>query len=149
MGACGGHVINTRRILVGVDGSVGSDRALRWSIELARELDAEIVAVHVLELPRHPINLVRFIEVGKVSDKALGDELQATFEGDWCAPLHDAGVKYRTILAAGPPAPALLSLADAEDASMVVVGSRGRGSFTERLLVSVTMPWPISPADPW
>lgn len=80
--------------------------------------------MHVLELPRHPINLVRFIEVVEDPDKPLGDEMQATFEVDWCAPLHDAGVKYRTILAEGPPAPALLSLADAEDASMVV-GSRG------------------------
>jgi len=97
--------MKARRILVGVDGSVGSDRALRWSIELARELDAEIVAVHVLELRRHPINLVRFIEVGEVSDKALGDEMQATFEVDWCAPLHDAGVTYRTILAGGTSRP--------------------------------------------
>jgi len=82
--------------------------------------------------------LVRLIEVGEVSDKGLGDEMPSTYEVDWCAPLHDAGVKYRTILAEGPPAPALLSLADAEDASMMVVGSRGRGSSTERLLGSVT-----------
>jgi nucleotide-binding universal stress UspA family protein len=42
--------MKVRRILVGVDGSVGSDRALRRSIELAREPGAQI-APEKEELP--------------------------------------------------------------------------------------------------
>jgi nucleotide-binding universal stress UspA family protein len=40
-----------RRIVVGVDGSEGSDRALEWAVALMDDgegSDAEIIAVHVL-----------------------------------------------------------------------------------------------------
>jgi len=39
-----------KKILVGLDGSTGSARALAWAIELAKSLDGEIVAAHVVQL---------------------------------------------------------------------------------------------------
>ena len=39
-----------KKILVGLDGSTGSARALDWAIALATALDAEIVAAHVVQL---------------------------------------------------------------------------------------------------
>ena len=39
-----------KTILVGLDGSAGSAGALDWAIALAKALDAEIVAVHVVQL---------------------------------------------------------------------------------------------------
>jgi hypothetical protein len=37
-----------KTILVGLDGSAGSARALDWATAMAKALDAEIVAVHVV-----------------------------------------------------------------------------------------------------
>jgi len=45
------HATLPRRILVGLDGSAGSARALAWAIDLAKPLDAEIVAVYVALSP--------------------------------------------------------------------------------------------------
>ena len=42
-----------KRILVGVDGSDNGRHALLWAIDQARDLRAEIVAVHAIELPPH------------------------------------------------------------------------------------------------
>ena len=41
--------MRTERIVVGVDGSPGSDAALEWAISEAGSAGAEIVAVHVVE----------------------------------------------------------------------------------------------------
>jgi len=40
--------MNVQKIVVGVDGSEGSDAALAWAIDEAGTSDAEIIAVHVV-----------------------------------------------------------------------------------------------------
>ncbi|HSR22206.1 MAG TPA: universal stress protein, partial [Candidatus Eisenbacteria bacterium] len=42
---------SVKRIVVGLDGSQGSVRALDWAIRLAAGMDAEVIAVHAHELP--------------------------------------------------------------------------------------------------
>ncbi|MGI8562350.1 MAG: universal stress protein [Candidatus Dormibacter sp.] len=37
--------------MVGLDGSEGSAAALRWTIDLAKTIDAEVIALHAFELP--------------------------------------------------------------------------------------------------
>jgi nucleotide-binding universal stress UspA family protein len=41
----------SRLIVVGVDGSPEAGKALDWAVDLARALQAEVVAVHSLEVP--------------------------------------------------------------------------------------------------
>ncbi len=40
-----------KQIMVGLDGSEGSAAALRWTIDLAKTIDAEVIALHAFELP--------------------------------------------------------------------------------------------------
>jgi nucleotide-binding universal stress UspA family protein len=40
-----------RRILVGVDGSEGAERAVHWQARLARQTGADVVAAHALSTP--------------------------------------------------------------------------------------------------
>jgi Universal stress protein family len=40
--------MTSRRIVLGLDGSPGSEAAMQWCIEASPPLDAEVVAVHVL-----------------------------------------------------------------------------------------------------
>jgi nucleotide-binding universal stress UspA family protein len=122
-------------IVVGVDGSDGSGRALDWASSLASAVNAEIVAVHVLTVPVY----------GGLGLSAVGmlnhdwrEEVEAAFKLDWCDRLDGAGVKYRTIMVEGNPAPTLIEVAQREKASMIVAGARGSGGFKELLLGSVT-----------
>ena len=118
------HAMTIERILVGVDGSEDSRRALEWAAELAAPLGAEVVAVHALGLLEH-------LEAGA--------DLVSVFEERWCAPLAEhPEVRARRVVEDGPPAMVLLRLADQEEADLVVVGSRGVGGFDELLLGSTS-----------
>ncbi len=122
------------RILVGVDGSDDSRRALEHAARLAQRLDSEVLAVHALGLldRLHPGDDL-------VPSSSHREEITKLFKTEWCAPLDVHHVRSRRIVEDGPPAMALLRLADAEDVDMIIVGSRGVGGFPELLLGSTSM----------
>ncbi len=123
-----------KRILVGLDGSPGSSRALEWSIDMAKMLDAEIIAVHVIQ----PIPTLDAAYYVVTPPNAWEEELRELFEREWCAPLRDAGVRFRTVLEEGRPAPSLIAIAERERAGLMVTGTRGFGGFKELLMGSVS-----------
>lgn len=120
------------RVLVGVDGSDNSRRALEWAVTLAAGFGAEVVAVHAAGLLTH------IGEGAPVPSHSHRKELQDTFESVWCAPLRQSGVKYRTVLMEGPPVLALLDAASEDEVDVIVVGRRGVGGFAELMLGSTS-----------
>jgi nucleotide-binding universal stress UspA family protein len=124
-------------IVVAVDGSESAARAVRWVAEHARPLGADVVAVHVLEEPVYAVPPMAAVSLGPLPPQ-VRTEIRDTLERDWCAPLRDAGVAYKAVLVDGPPAAAIIRLAQDESADLVVVGRRGRGGFAELLLGSVS-----------
>ena len=127
-----------KRILVGLDGSSGSGRALDWAIQVAKLLEAEIVAVYVLEL-LSPTAVAYGLAPIALPDGWL-DDLRRQFENEWSAPLKEAGIRYRTVFETGAqgPAPTLIAVASELHADLIVTGSRGLGGFGELLLGSVS-----------
>jgi nucleotide-binding universal stress UspA family protein len=45
--------MTSSKIIVGVDGSAHSARAVQWCADHAAALDAEVVAVHALDVPMY------------------------------------------------------------------------------------------------
>ena len=127
-----------KRILVGLDGSSGSARALGWAIQLAKPLDAEIIAVYVLEM-LSPAAVGYGLAPIELPDNWL-DDLRQRLENEWSAPLKQAGIRYRTVFETGSrgPAATLIAVAKDEHADLIVTGSRGLGGFGELLLGSVS-----------
>lgn len=109
-------------IVVGVDGSDNAARALAWAAALARQLGAELVAVHALGL---------LVHLGRDSAPAQSHqaEVLAQLEGPWTEAARAAGVECRCALVDGNPVTALQTAAATEGARMIVVGSRGTGGF--------------------
>lgn len=105
----GEPVTTPSRIVVGVDGTAHSEQALRWAIELALALDAEVIAVHA---------------VGSEVIAAAGIHLRPRFHDEWCQPLRDAGVRHREVFATGKARDELLSVAAETEADLLVVGTR-------------------------
>lgn len=124
------------RIVVGIDGSPGANRAASWAIDLARRTGAEIVAVHVGQQPASDIAAYGFVAPLPVLD--WQDEVRGQFQEEWCQPLRRAGVRYRTIFEEGAAGAQLVAIADREGAAMIVTGSRGFGALREALLGSVS-----------
>src|SRR5260370_8582641 len=87
-----------KRILVGFDGSSGSARALDWSIQLAKSLEAEVVAVFVLEL-LSPTAVGYGLAPVELPDSWLDDQ-RPQFWNEWSAPRKRAARPYRP-----PPQP--------------------------------------------
>jgi len=123
------------RVLVGLDGSADATHALRWTIDLAVALDAEIVAVHVIPVPAYPFAGLpeNAAEIG-----SWADDIRTAFEDEWCAPLVDKGVKYRTLCLEGDPVRGIIEAARREDANLIVIGARGKGPLSRLMLGSVS-----------
>lgn len=110
------------RIVVGVDGSAGSARAVAWAAALARATGAEVVAVHAL-------GLLTRVGGGVEPSQPHRQELAERLAGEWCAPLVAAAVAHRAVVADGNPVTALLAEAERQGADLVVVGRRGSGAL--------------------
>ena len=127
-----------RTIVVGVDGSEHAAAALQWAIRMAKGMDSEVIAVFAIAPPVYfdtgfgaPIVPVQY-------DEQWRAEIKQEFEGTWCKPLQDAGVRYRTVMENGRAASVITRVADENRAEVVLVGRRGRGGVAELLLGSVS-----------
>jgi len=127
--------VEPQRIVVGIDGSEGSLVALRVAATEAR------VRAAVLEVvcAWHPSSMgsIPAFGVGSPSAQSL-DELRTalaeTLTAEGLGP--DNGVAVEARVVTGHPAEALLDAA--ERATLVVVGTRGRGGFAGLVLGSVS-----------
>jgi nucleotide-binding universal stress UspA family protein len=125
-----------RRIVLGFDGSPGADAAVEWCQGYAPLLDAEVVAVAV-------IDMVPFVGLPPTDSPLSGAAIEIMEETtrksleEGVTPLRARGVDCRTLVQTGNPAEVLNRVAVQEEADLVVVGRRGRGGFAEMLLGSV------------
>jgi nucleotide-binding universal stress UspA family protein len=129
--------MTTSKIVVGVDGSEHSARAVKWCADHAGPLDAEVVVVHAVDVPMLSGSPFELLPVAALSSEQR-DELRDIVTRDWCKPLADAGAGYRVRLVDGPPALALMQVVDEENAELLVTGRRGRGGFAELVLGSTS-----------
>ncbi|GAA0927595.1 universal stress protein [Kribbella koreensis] len=124
-----------RRVVVGVDGSKVSARAIDFAFQEAEALDGQVIAVNAWSSP------FSTYENGKgelVFDNAqVRDAAEVLVSEAIAGPRADhPDVKVDIELVPGRPAQVLLHAA--ESADLLVVGSRGRGGFTGLLLGSTS-----------
>lgn len=122
------------RILVGVDGSEGSRRALQWAVDEAALRGAEVDVLHAYKseyiyyldipstvvIPRYDIESAAQLAVGKVIETIDNPGVSVAVE----------------MVNSGNPAGELIDRADKYD--MIVLGSRGLGGIRGMLLGSVS-----------
>ena len=124
------------RIVVGVDGSSSSRAALRWAVRQAKFTGGTVHAVIAWQIPVMLQNYswapIYREEAGdfaedarKRIDAVISEEIEQA----------DSGL-VRSQVVHGHPAQVLLDAAAGAD--LLVVGSRGHGSFAEALLGSVS-----------
>jgi nucleotide-binding universal stress UspA family protein len=124
------------KIVVGVDGSEPSNRAIEWCANHAGALGAEVVAVHAIDPPVY-VPVVRSDVPMRVSPEYRA-ELSEHITNEWCAPLANANLPYRAVLIDGDAAFAIMQFAKTEQADLVVTGRRGRSGFAELVLGSTS-----------
>lgn len=116
-----------RPVLVGVDGSEGSREALRYAAERASRTGERVRAMHCVWPADADGPLVTTPAL--TQERALVDLAAVDVGAQW----PQVDLAPQTV--PGAPAESLLGLS--QSASLLVVGSRGRGGFTGLLLGSV------------
>ena len=123
------------KILVPVDGSDNSYKALEASLVLSEKLGSNISVVNVME--QVPITHIE-------SEKLLSELLEAYKKENQeilskCSDIaRQKGITIKTVLLQGNPAPAILDYSKKENFDLVIMGSRGMGKFKELILGSVS-----------
>lgn len=108
-------------IVVGMDDSEGSRRALSWVVDLAAATASELVVVHA---------------PGTSASDTVRDQAERALD-EWCAPIRERGVVHQRRVEGGDARTALERVADETGAALLVVGARGLGAVQGLLLGSV------------
>lgn len=112
------------KILVPVDGSENSQKALEHAVALAREMDLKMTLMNVLE--------PSFFKVKPELSKEIGSQILSQ------AAEHAKGVKIDQKLESGHPAETIIKIARDEEYDLIIMGSRGHGAMKRLLLGSVS-----------
>ena len=116
-------------IVVGVDGSAHSAKALAWAIDEAKVRGAALHVIHSFVVPRTVVDTM---------DHGLYPEMAADAQKELDSLMENGpsteGVDVHAEIAAGHAAKVLV--AASSDATLLVVGNRGHGGFEELMLGS-------------
>ena len=124
------------KILVPVDGSENSFRALEQAIFLATKIqEAQITVLYIIEdLPSLYIYSPKIIE-----------KLRADYKSEYTKILErckeiakKSGININTVLLEGDPASKIIGYSEMEKFDLIIIGSRGMGKFKEVIIGSVS-----------
>ena len=123
----------TRPVLVGVDGSEESMRAVEWA---ARQAERHCSPLRIVSAPAVLPRVRTQVDPLTVANALRGMSAQALAAALTRTEEVAPGLRVDTGLLSGPPAMELVTAAGG--ASMLVVGARGIGGFTAMILGSVS-----------
>lgn len=142
---------NYKTILVALDGSENSDRALQWAIELAVRYGSTLVLAHVLDMQYFSTTWLETPDLEEVKDPepAPGTGVHyrtiADYQRAYSREVIEAArekvpkeVPYRIAFEVGSPRKDVLKMIKTFKADLVVLGNRGLGRFTGMVLGSVS-----------
>ena len=121
-----------KNILVPVDGSEGSDRAIAQAIMLASSCGAKIHFLYVANINQLAINTCLSDAILEAVTKAGNVILDRALE------MVPSGVEKEAFSETGSPAVVILDFAASNDMDLIVMGSRGLGVVKGVLLGSVS-----------
>jgi len=133
--AASSSVVTFRRLLVPVDFTETSDRALGYAIELARKFGSAITVMHAYQIPVYGFPDATYITASEVAaqiSNAAQDRLDAILEQN-----KAAGVEMNAILRDGVAWEEVNAVAGEIHADLVIIGTHGRRGLARALLGSV------------
>ena len=128
------------RILVAVDGSEGSKKALRLASNLQQTCGTELLILTVFRhhsLLEASMSMVRPDDPESLDDSMRGYAKEVAEEAKAIAAEVGAS-KVRAFVKAGQPARTIVKFGEEHKADLIIVGSRGQGDVQGFLLGSVS-----------
>ena len=125
-----------RSVLVAVDGSAHSDRALAEAVDLARSGGARLTILCVATQPSVPVASGSYVPPPVTTQAEVERVAEEVVEKAY-ASVPD-GVAVATVVRHGVPGPEIVERIVAGRHDVVVLGSRGRGAIRSLFLGSVS-----------
>ncbi|NYT61053.1 universal stress protein [Alcaligenaceae bacterium] len=125
-----------RTILVPVDGSESSARAVKAAIKAATEFGGSKLLLLTVQPPIISGNVTRFFSTDAIQDYYQDEGHNALLSAK--AVLDEAGVPYTEAIEVGPVAATIANYAKNNNCDMIIMGTRGLGAVTGFVLGSVT-----------
>jgi len=120
-------------ILVAIDGSPASEKALAVAADLALNYRAELLAIGVAEVPE----VVGMMD--EVDELRRGAEAHFRQIGEAAVAFAESrGVSLRSVVVRGHAADAIVRFADGEKVSLVVIGQHGHSRIARFFLGSTS-----------
>ncbi|SRR6266545_324858 len=135
------------KILFANDFSENSEHAFAYALSIAKKFDARLIIIHVIN---EPVDLRGFY-VPHISFEKLEKEIEEGAEkmmDKFCRTKIKDFSNYETLTVAGIPYEEILKKAEAEQVSLIVMGTQGRkgidhllfGSTAERVVRNAKCP---------
>jgi len=124
-----------KKILVPVDRSVYTSKAIQFAAREAKEQDAEVHLLHVVKKTRIPAHLEEYMEVERINEppievylKLMGNQIIEEAKKE----AGEKGIRnIKTAIIQGDPKEIIVDYAVARKVDMIVMGSVGLGNVAE------------------
>ena len=129
-------LVNIKKLLVSLDGSDNSFRALEMAMFLAKKINASIIGIYVVNvLPVTEAQIIDPISL-QLEEKKYANEMLKKAKS-LC---EQNAVSFSQVISFGNPGDTIVKFIKNKDnkIDLVVMGSRGRGSMKEIFLGSVS-----------
>lgn len=123
-----------QHILVPTDFSESAEAAVRYAVELAKQVGARVTLLHVVEIPIYTYSTSAYLSAD--FSKTIEEAAQARLE-QALAELRKALPEAQSMLVSGPPGDAIRNAVASEGADLVVMGTHGRRGLAHAMLGSV------------
>lgn len=124
-------------ILVPIDGSKISEKAVKTARELGKKFNAKLIILTVIPetsiFEQYPTNFPYTLEIDKANTERAEFVLSDIEEE-----LKDYEGEIETFYTSGNPSEQIVKFAEEKDANLIVMGNRGLGAFSRTLLGSVS-----------
>ena len=123
-------LLSVRKILVPIDFSECSRKALHYATALAKQFQAEILLVHVLEMQAVRVQAFEAVYIEGNPEESAADELSK-----WRAKAGSQ-VPVKTVVCSGSASREIVRTANESNIDLIVIGSHGRTGLARLLLGS-------------
>ncbi|MBF0277243.1 MAG: universal stress protein [SAR324 cluster bacterium] len=130
-----------KQLLVAVDGSAHSSRAVKVAAELAHQMESRLLLLHVIRDLPLPKELQQMIDTGEVMEsrlEILKTSAEIIFQNATKIARQEKVAEIESEIREGDPATEIVAAAEGHHADLIIMGTRGLSDLKGMFMGSVT-----------